>query len=151
MLDADKRVVDRDHNLNDLFALVRTIAEDVASLRSEVGSVKQSLASHMVTEEDNVREMSREFNKFSSLYRAFPEIDDEPDIDGHRNDHLTRMGEARDKKRRLEKARDDVVEIIIKGLTYGVLFLMLTGARDWLENGSTPSVSHLKNHIEESK
>ena len=138
---ADLRVTPRDANLNDLFSLVRTVMTDLQLLRL-------ALENHMKTEEESDTALKRELSSLGRLVRAFPKTPTgEPDIEGHHDDHVTRMGEARAARKRWDQIKNIVVEVIVRGVAYGFIIIFLLGVKDWIQHPVSPEITSIAKHI----
>ena len=94
----------------------------------------QRISDHMNSEEEGVkllREDIREIKHYFIL--AFTkDKDGNPDFAGHCEDHNTRMKDAATFKNRIDTFKSWAFEIISKGLIYGMIAILMFGAKDAL-------------------
>ena len=113
------------------------------------------LRDHMESEEAGLVALRGDMQKLSSsvalILTAFPTVDDKPDIPGHLSDHETRMKDAKTWKRRIDKIKDEFWNIIAKGFAYGLIGIILFGARDMVTGLFHATPSQIEHRVENLK
>jgi hypothetical protein len=98
------------------------------------------LTAHMNIEERIVKEtndalykITKDVEAVSSLLKAFPKKHDGSiDVEGHLDDHLTRMTQARASKKWWNDLRDDLAANAVKAAIVFILLLIALGAKEWV-------------------
>lgn len=104
------------HTIDSLFELFTQFNESNLTLQGEVQSLREEVA------------------RLTSLVRAFPHKDGQPDLAGHREDHETRIQEAKTSAERWEAIQTDIWKTVAKGFLYGTILLILLGVQGWVSS-----------------
>ena len=132
-------------------------SNELRAIGSSVDSLHEELISHMGKEEkedkeisDRIQALSDKIDSFTNMKKAFVHIDGEPDFTGHQECQLRRATDEKETKKRLDKYKDWVGEVLVKGIAYGFIAILLLGIKDWVgqQNRAPDLQTH---HIESSK
>jgi hypothetical protein len=92
----------------------------------------------MVTEEaqrqevsDRIQELSDKIDAAIKLREAFPVVEGEPDIRGHRTDHETRTESSKRTDRLLDKVKEEVVTGATRAILIAIVVILGLGLKDW--------------------
>ena len=96
----------------------------------------ERLRDHMTMEENGMRLIREELGRLSRIVGAFPvrKSDGQPDIEGHRADHETRIEDAEVVKKRMDGIKATIIEKVISGIFYALVFLLFLGVKDYFSH-----------------
>ena len=128
------------------------LLRSVNNLGDVVDSLRKELQAHMAEEEKEDKEiaakiqaMSDKIDSFAPMKRAFTRTaDGEPNYDAHAICQQRRATDEDVNTKRWDKVKDWSGEVIIKGLTYGVIALLLLGGKDWVMQQMGAQVTHVE-------
>ena len=132
-------------------------SSELRSIGSSVDSLHEELITHMGKEEkedkeiaDRIQALSDKIDSFAPMKKAFIHIDGVPQYDGHQDCQMRRATDEKETKKRLDKYKDWVGEVLVKGIAYGFIAILLLGIKDWIgqQNRAPDLQTH---HIESSK
>ena len=128
----DKRNGLRIHDLDDLFGMMRTLMDGFVILQKDFVDLRNEMKKHVEIEDRIFGKQNAELQKLSNLVKAFPKRKEDglPDIEGHHNDHVTRMQDAESSSAFWRRIRIGMAEKLIWGTLLVVLFLVVLGVRD---------------------
>ena len=145
--------------LAQLFSMITQLIQSQAEVAMKQNEVSSRLDSHMEEEKNTSTRVKSELGAIGEqvkgvaiLIKAFPKNEsNEPDLQGHHDDHLTRMRQAGVMERRKNNIIDDLVTNLVKGFSYGLMFLVLLGAKDYFNSPAKPTIDSTIHHMEQSK
>ena len=132
-------------------------SSELRAIGSSVDSLHEELITHMGKEEkedkeiaDRIQALSDKIDSFAPMKKAFIHIDGVPQYDGHQDCQMRRATDEKETKKRLDKYKDWVGEVLVKGIAYGFIAILLLGIKDWIgqQNRAPDLQTH---HIESSK
>ena len=132
-------------------------SSELRAIGSSVDSLHEELITHMEKEEkedkeiaDRIQALSDKIDSFAPMKKAFIHIDGVPQYDGHQDCQMRRATDTEAEKKRWDKYKDWVGEVVVKGLAYGFIALLLLGVKDWVSQQSH-STDAQPQHIESKK
>lgn len=139
MKEIEKRDAGRDHNLNELFGMMRDFG-------AKFDELSTAFTAHMKSEEAGVRlqiealdALSARVEEIAKLHKAFPvDEDGEPDIKGHRRYHSKLIDDAG----KDGKVWQGVREQIAKNIVVGVMIIMSLGVNAYISKAASQSQHH---------
>ena len=132
-------------------------SSELRAIGSSVDSLHEELITHMGKEEkedkeiaDRIQALSDKIDSFAPMKKAFIHIDGVPQYDGHQDCQMRRATDEKETKKRLDKYKDWVGEVLVKGIAYGFIAILLLGIKDWIgqQNRAPDLQTH---HIESPK
>ena len=132
-------------------------SNELRAIGSSVDSLHEELITHMGKEEkedkeiaDRIQALSDKIDSFAPMKKAFIHIDGVPQYDGHQDCQMRRATDEKETKKRLDKYKDWVGEVLVKGIAYGFIAILLLGIKDWIgqQNRAPDLQTH---HIESLK
>lgn len=136
----DNRLGPRDHNLNDLFEMVRGLVKDMNEMKMTQATSHQAFVDHMRTEEYQYAKTNKELARLAdtvesltALHSAFPEVEGAPDLVGHRTHHEILMQEAAARKKTIDRVKAKVIDMVVSGIVVGIVVVIALGTQSWLK------------------
>lgn len=107
------------------------------------GELSDKLTKHMEEEEEERAEHMRqnkrilaELESIRGLMQAFPVTETgEPDINGHRHDHESRIQHARAQESFWQARKAKIIDTLIQTITTAMLVALALGVQQWLLHG----------------
>lgn len=124
----------RDDNLNELFALFRTMASQIGALVSKQNDMAQDIS-----------ELKTQVADINKMMHAFPQDErtGEPMIAWHREQHEGDLEEEKSSKHMWRAFRESAVSRLGELVTTGVIVLLMLGLHDWVKSASVPEIPHI--------
>lgn len=136
----EKRVTPRDHNLNELFEMIRDLVKDMTEMKMTQATSHQAFVDHMRAEEYQYAKTNKELGRLAdtvesltALHKAFPEVEGAPDLEGHRTHHEMLMVEAAERKKTVDRIKAKAIDMIVSGTIIGLVVVTALGAQSWLK------------------
>jgi hypothetical protein len=135
----EKRAAGRDHNLNELFGMMRDFGEKFEELST-------AFTVHMKSEEAGVRlqiealnALSARVEEIAKLHKAFPvDEDGEPDIKGHRRYHSNLIAGSRESGKFWANRKDEAGKIVL----YAIMTVCLLGVNTYITKTAAEGQHH---------
>lgn len=129
----EKRETDRNHNLNELFGMMRDFG-------ARLDKLSDALQTHMRAEEagvnrmtDSIADLSERIDAIAKVHEAFPKDEDgERDFRGHRHYHTRLMGDAKESGRFWANRKDEIGKMVL----YAIMMLCVLGVNTYITNQS---------------
>lgn len=127
----EKRETDRNHNLNELFGMMRDFGD---RFERHMEAEEAAMKSHTKA----INALAARIEEIAEVHQAFP-LDDEGkrDFPGHRRDHKQRMLEAAKGGNFWDTLKSEASKLLL----YGVMIVFVLGVNTYIENKSHNSVT----------
>ena len=136
----DNRQVPRDHNLNELFEMVRVVVKEMTELKMQHADLSGKFRAHMTNEEYHFANTNRELSRLAdtvesltALHKAFPEVEGAPDLEGHRTHHEQLMLDAVERAKTVDRIKAKALDMLVSGVIIGTFVVITIGAQAWLK------------------
>lgn len=139
-MEHENRQTPRDHNLNELFEMVRWVVKDMSELKMVQAEASGAFKAHMLAEEHHYAKTNKELARLAdtvesltALHKAFPEVEGAPDLEGHRTHHEQLMLDAKERAKTLERIKAKAIDMAVSGVIIGTVVVFTIGAQSWLK------------------
>ena len=127
------------------------LLQAIQAMRSELSVLAQNFYDHTATEEEAYRKITTELSRVSVFHKAFPHNENgEPDVEGHKLYHVEKIDDFKTSKKRVEKIKDKVIDILVSGTLVLLLVIMGLGIKDWLHELMNSTPTEISKSIRES-
>jgi len=123
----EKRDNDRNHNLNELFVMMREFG---AKFEAHMKHEEASMRAHTTA----INALAARMEEVAEVHYAFPKDEDgERDFKGHRHYHTKLMGEAKEQGQFWANRKDEIGKMAL----YGLMMLCILGVNTYITQQST--------------
>jgi hypothetical protein len=137
----EKREVYRNHNLNELFGMMRDFGARLDKLADALQTHMQSEEAGVTRMTASIDDLSERIDAIAKVHEAFPKDEDgERDFRGHRHYHTKLMGDAKEAGKFWSNRKDEIGKMLL----YAVMAVLLLGANTYITNQSHNQVTEAR-------